>query len=454
MAERRWHLAAWSCLCIALLLNGCGRSGHDDHHTYDCLETQSQCSQCVDHICTGCKEGYTFLNETLGAAHGRCIATCIGQPLQPRPPRPSSPLELNGKAWPQKCINKSEGHFFGIGDWGGDRGGGHTWTNPGKCAGSGNVTDSGARPCQDADHWAQKYVARQMKTLAPTADPDYIVNVGDNFYPGGMATQCGANVSGDPTGQWAQVYVDNYRGEGLSFKEWFSVLGNHDYGGINHKMGWDDQIFYTWDSQVWILPSQTWRRRVQYENFAVEFFFLDSNAQDARNPDMGHRICQGGGECWGMTDTTCPDMLDKAWQLGLQMMEDGLRESTAEWHIVVTHFPGPSITGNPTIQALNERHGLDLVVTGHAHIQEMGEANGIPYIITGGGGGITSDSSPAPDGDDSAYGFIDFTINGSALTVDMHTWGGEDGSFRTFKRRILQPHARRKQLVQQVKTFV
>eukprot|EP00971_Amphidinium_carterae_P300988 5980512-Amphidinium_carterae.1 len=24
------------------------------------------------------------------------------------PPRPSSPLELNGKAWPQKCINKSE----------------------------------------------------------------------------------------------------------------------------------------------------------------------------------------------------------------------------------------------------------------------------------------------------------------------------------------------------------
>eukprot|EP00971_Amphidinium_carterae_P283414 5626370-Amphidinium_carterae.1 len=30
--------------------------------------------------------------------------------------------------------------------------------------------------------------------------------------------------------------------------------------------------------------------------------------------------------------------------------QDGLRESTAEWHIVVTHFPGPSITGNPTIQ--------------------------------------------------------------------------------------------------------
>merc|ERR1712046_108666 len=108
----------------------------------------------------------------------------------------------------------------------------------------------------------------------------------------------------------------------------------------------------------------------------------------------------------------------------MDMLQKGLKNSTANWRIVVTHFPGPAIAASLKDMASE----IDLVFTGHTHWQQLGNDNGIDWIISGGGGGVTSDGVPDASGKDNAYGFVDFTISKSALKIDMITWGGVQGT--------------------------
>jgi hypothetical protein len=334
----------------------------------------------------------------------------------------------------------SEAHFFGIGDWGGMGEPGHTWTNPGRCvgrrlegldSGASNVSflgaSAGLRPCLDADHWAQKYVAQVMGSVSKRVKPDYVLNVGDNFYPGGITASCGQG-GAHPSGQWHTQFEQVYGiYPDLKGKPWFSVMCNHDYGGRGFLAGWDEQIFATWSRDDWVMPGQYWSRKVQYADFAVEYFFLESNIIDARNPgDKDHYICQGDGQCYGITAEKCQDMFKEAFDESKNMLEAGLKASTAEWHIIVTHYPGPDITSDAQVIELHKKYGIDLVFTGHQHQQTAGFDNGMHYIISGGGGGITTDSGSNSDGHDDAYGFVNFKINRTHLRYDMYTWGGNN----------------------------
>jgi len=398
------EVCAASCICsIALTLSGCGGGGGSTTTTTQapdlrCLAYQGQCSSCFNGDCLGCNDGYVKDHHNATEfPGGRCISTCIGQPPRPKPARPPTPTALNGVEWPAMCIDKSNANFFGIGDWGGDGAGapGHTWTNPGRCDGE------SSRPCQDADHWAQKYVARQMKLVAKHAKPDYVVNVGDNFYPGGITSGCqsgsrkgypgGINDSHpgkDPSGQWAHdfeaVYLDD---PDLKGKPWLSVLGNHDYGGTGFHMGWDQQIFASWERDDWVMPSQFYFHKVQYRDFAVQYFFLESNFADTDVHDVHHCICQGSGSCWQMADVAgCVSDLHSAWTKSKRMVAKNW-DATAEWHIVVTHFPPPTVFGDADIMKINSEKegGIDLLINGHTHMQNCGkdESTGMTWILTG-----------------------------------------------------------------------
>jgi hypothetical protein len=317
------------------------------------------------------------------------------------------------------CINKTSAHFFGIGDWGGDQRNGHTWENPGKFNQRGGKVPG-------PDDWGQQYVARQMKGLASVVEPDYILNAGDNFYPGGVTMACGHDGGDDPTGQFRDIYASVYRGKGLDGIPWIGVLGNHDYGGMSFGNGWDDQIFQTWYSPSWVMPAQYFKQHVRYDGFTVDFYMLESNFLDAKPPgvDIHHNICQGGANCWGLRPDNCVSYFQDAWAKSLEMLEDGLKNSNADWHIINTHYPAPSIIGMPKIQELHQKYGIDFIFTGHTHYQALGEDHGIPWVISGGGGGVSSDAKPSIDGHDGAYGFVDFTINKDFLKIDMHSWGG------------------------------
>jgi len=178
------------------------------------------------------------------------------------------------------------------------------------------------------------------------------------------------------------------------------------------------------------MPAQFWSQNVQYNGFSVDIFMLDSNFLDALpvGADLGHNICQDwfhtNQDCWGINLNSCTQHFQASWQASLDMLEDGLSRSTADWKIINTHFPGPAIAAQSRIQDLHSRYGIDLLFTGHTHYQVDGEDHGIPWIISGGGGGVSSDAKPSLSGHDTAYGFVDFSINKDSLKYDMHSWGG------------------------------
>jgi len=154
-------------------------------------------------------------------------------------------------------------------------------------------------------------------------------------------------------------------GKGMEGKPWFGVLGNHDWGGIGWNTGWDTQIFHTWNNPTWRLPALFWSQNVQYEGFSIDFFMLESNFQDAHKPaslDPHHNICQdnidksfNSDECFGMTLDNCADKFLDWWQESLTMLEQGLKESTATWKIINTHYPGPVMSKNPELMSLHKK---------------------------------------------------------------------------------------------------
>eukprot|EP00929_Paragymnodinium_shiwhaense_P109465 TRINITY_DN75900_c0_g1_i1.p1 TRINITY_DN75900_c0_g1~~TRINITY_DN75900_c0_g1_i1.p1 ORF type:complete len:467 (+),score=87.13 TRINITY_DN75900_c0_g1_i1:86-1486(+) len=390
-------------------------------------EQKVKCKTCVSLRigCQTCEDGYVV--DTNSSIAGVCVASCIQNPKHVTPPGPpSQPMELNGVAWPEMCIDTKDAHFFGIGDWGGDAPG-HTWPNPSKTG----------RPQNDADVYGQKYVAQQMAKLATSSQPDYVLNVGDNFYPGGLSRGCGENAHDnaikDYTGQFGNVHDKLYEGDGLTGKPWLSVLGNHDYGGLTFSSGWDAQIYRTWVTpEEWIMPGQYWSQRVSYTDFAIDYFFMDSNHQDV-GTGPGHDPCTAGNPCWNITTKSCPAWLGKAWSGSVEMLRNGIKASTADYRIIVTHFPGPSIAGYPEIQALKDE--IDLIFTGHTHWQQFGSTGGVNWIISGGGGGVTSDSLPSTDGHDNAYGFTNFVATRKELRAELITWSGVTFQTQTYKNK-------------------
>ncbi len=94
-----------------------------------------------------------------------------------------------------------------------------------------------------------------IKWKYQVAAPQYILNVGDNFYLGGIENQpCGSSsVATQVTKDifqrfWKNVFVE------LTYVPWFSVLGNHDYGGRHFMSGWDQQMFYSYIEKNWVMP--------------------------------------------------------------------------------------------------------------------------------------------------------------------------------------------------------
>jgi len=407
-------------------------------------------------------------------------------------PPPTLPFEYNGIAWPTMTIRGTEvTHFFAVGDWGGLAGqlphnsqiiqyaggqtpGPHTMgryrTDPkyhflicstpqmadcfgtqGKlCTGLENIT--GEKCCEatcgwnkDVDVPAQNLVATQMKERARTSDPKYILNVGDNFYWGGVYGKCGetpmTRINDITQTQFKWIFEDIYSGPGLDGKPWLTVLGNHDWGGREFTAAWDQQIAYTWTSDRWVLPAAYWMQHVEYpdQNFTVDIFMTDSNIVDAlenvsANPE--HNIC---GAKHNAKDASCASVggmpsvdgchawFQELWNNGSAWVTEKLRHSTADWQILVTHFPCGHYTD--FYRELHLKYGLDLMVTGHVHFQMMywdpNRLGGMTCFITGGGGGITSENEvDMLSGKDHQYGFYDLTITKSEIGIESINWNG------------------------------
>eukprot|EP00404_Azadinium_spinosum_P001719 CAMPEP_0180430302 /NCGR_PEP_ID=MMETSP1036_2-20121128/7815_1 /TAXON_ID=632150 /ORGANISM="Azadinium spinosum, Strain 3D9" /LENGTH=500 /DNA_ID=CAMNT_0022436031 /DNA_START=39 /DNA_END=1541 /DNA_ORIENTATION=- len=382
---------------------------------------------------------------------------------------PDAPLhatDLNGVALRPVCIQDTGAlhHVFVIGDWGGvvDHPWNHTFPGPVPADHRSKLFPAHHRKfVVGADDIAQYNVAAQMKLRAPTSKPDYVLNVGDNFYWGGIMIKCGAppDQCKDDTGQWKEGYEDIYSGQGLDGVQWLGVLGNHDFGGFLFTNGWDQAIAYTWaqnpsSTNRWVTPAMYYSSRVHYPDFAVDYYFMDSNVFDAFAPDAdpGHNICskkhnQKEAATCGLQGPVsveeCPRWFKRLWDAQVEWLEQSLAQSIADWQVVVTHFPPEKSWGADIAWArLSKEYGIDLFVTGHRHSQEvhyLETSNALrptAYIVSGGGGGITSEGLPTASGDDDEYGFMDLTLSSTEIRIDAISHGGQLRSATCVRQRM------------------
>jgi len=307
--------------------------------------------------------------------------------------------------------------------------------------------------------------------------PQFVLNVGDNFYPGGLDVHCGSNDVADHTKkQFDYVWKGVYKGASGNIEmEWWSVLGNHDYGGVCYTKGWDQQILYTWEQDSkWIMPGQYWMRSAQYKNMKIDFFFVDGSWLDTKDGGGGvaanHDICQyqtkatsvdkicdaspvcgetgprSGGDCENWFKTLQSGQFE--WLTNAVTASD----TDAQYQIVVTHYPGAKSLGHAGQDQINwiewaPKYGIELIISGHKHFQRVFQGvipghggpthgtisgvdehwdQGTTSIITGGGGGIISDNiqNAQEDGQDDAYGFFEFHATLEKLVLTAYSHGG------------------------------
>jgi len=361
--------------------------------------------------------------------------------------------DRNGWRMPTVCYHdRPEHHVFVIGDWGGRQ----SALGAAPFPADRTVFPSHARQFVGGiDNAAQQRVASEMQKRAKWAFPEYILNVGDNFYWGGINSHCGAptfqpaynadcddpyNYCAQPGDQWKAIFLDVY-GSLATGLQWLGVLGNHDYGGFMFTKGWDHAIARTYEKSakgMWMTPAQYWSVTMDYENFTVDYYFMDTNHNDAHDPnqDGAHNICSAahnkpGASCGASGPKSvgdCPNWFYSLWGAQKAWIEGELQRSTADWQIIVTHFPPDWETGY--WQYLCNKYGIDLMLTGHRHMQELHHweiQNAIkptPWVVTGGGGGVTSEHPPNWAGTDDQYGFVDLTLSKNEIKVQLITHSG------------------------------
>lgn len=264
----------------------------------------------------------------------------------------------------------------------------------------------------------QNSVGQAMGTICAQRGCDFVVLLGDNFYPTGVSSVT------DP--QWQTAFVQPYSTVNAPF---YAVLGNHDYGGDGagyEANKADVEVAYSQTNPKWRMPSLHYR----FTQAHAEFFALDTN-RSFWGPN-------GSGDTQTRADLN-------AWLAG----------STATWKIALGHHPyksnGPhGNAGNYDCQPIlgqcvslplftDGRHiknFLETVVCGRADVYLSGHdhslqwltptCNGTHLLVSGGGASSTTNDMKNPvHYQTTDLGFLYVEINGRTFTG---TFYGETGN--------------------------
>ncbi len=98
----------------------------------------------------------------------------------------------------------------------------------------------------------QKEVARELGHATVAMDAEFIVSVGDNFYPNGVQSTTDYH--------WISSFESIYTDPSL-YTDWYVALGNHDYRGNVQA-----QIDYTNISRRWQMPSRYYSKTFELDN--------------------------------------------------------------------------------------------------------------------------------------------------------------------------------------------
>ncbi|GMY18131.1 purple acid phosphatase 17-like [Fagus crenata] len=213
----------------------------------------------------------------------------------------------------------------------------------------------------------QSEVALQMGKIGEKLDIDFVISTGDNFYDNGLE---GVN---DPA--FEESFSKIYTAKSLQ-KQWYSVLGNHDYrGDVAAQLS---PILQKIDSR-WLC-----QRSFILNAEIVEFFFVDTTPfVDDYFAETEHKYD------WRVVSPRTTYLANL-----LEDLESALRESTSKWKIVVGHHAIRSVGHHGDtpelikyILPILKANNVDLYINGHDHCLEHIVTTDSPIqLLTSGAG--------------------------------------------------------------------
>lgn len=241
----------------------------------------------------------------------------------------------------------------------------------------------------------QTEVAKQMGIWGTKNPNDFVISVGDNFYPQGVVSEH------DPL--WNFSFENIYTAHSLQC-DWYPVLGNHDYLADP-----DAQIRYSKVSRRWNMPARYYTKEIDLEKGRGKVLFV-------------------------MIDTDPMLFDDKKDYVAKQMvwLDNTLKSAAADvkWKIVVGHHPaytvGPRITNYDTLTVRKqltkvfEQHKVDLYLSGHDHSLQHSKPDEFTHqFITGAGSELTHVTAGIPYNkfQASEHGFMYFSVDDKRLNV-------------------------------------
>ncbi|RZC14191.1 Purple acid phosphatase 3 isoform B [Glycine soja] len=163
----------------------------------------------------------------------------------------------------------------------------------------------------------QSQVATQMGRVAAKLNIDFVISTGDNFYDDGL--------TGIDDPAFEISFSKIYTAKSLQ-KQWYSVLGNHDYrGDVEAQL---NPILQKIDPR-WIC-----QRSFIVDTEIAEFFFIDST------PFVDKYFLKPKDHKYDWRGVL---PREKYLSKLLKDLEIALKDSTAKWKIVVGHHPVRSI---------------------------------------------------------------------------------------------------------------
>ncbi|MBF0455743.1 MAG: metallophosphoesterase [Magnetococcales bacterium] len=252
---------------------------------------------------------------------------------------------------------------------------------------------------QGSGSTAQRQVAATMEEEAQRAgDLDFILLLGDNFYPNGVLS------IDDP--QWKSKFETIYTGPTLSTLPFIAVLGNHD-----HRGNQDAQVLYSQRA----LGSKRWKMFDRV--FAVNLGQVD-----------GKPLVRLVG-----LDTTDKKSFNRQGQFLRTVFSNNQKNPV--WRIAAGHHPlysigphGPTLAMHQQLLPAMVETKIDLYLAGHDHnLQLISHPNAPLQVVSGGGGKSLYSLEREEDELDfalSQYGFVRVAVTPHKLTITFFDLDG------------------------------
>jgi tartrate-resistant acid phosphatase type 5 len=244
----------------------------------------------------------------------------------------------------------------------------------------------------------QSEVAEYLGNAAAQLNAQFLLAVGDNFYENG--------VTNDTDPQWKSTYEDVFTHPALNIP-WYAIAGNHDH---HYGRGQGEIDFYLnkRDSR-WYYPSWWYNEVITLDDTkqTLQFVFIDTIILTC--VDILNKNSNIYDEAVGDSCTQYPAKEHLMW------VEEVLANSTADWLIVVGHYPvfSGGEHGNTqwmidNILPLLQKYNVDIYLCGHDHTLQHLQNTENPLQSTqfflSGNGAKYGEFHPTPQ---SKFGIVD-----------------------------------------------